>query len=204
MPFLTEEIWHALYDGKPNRKSIALTSYPNFEQQELLPPVTMESAEVSMEHLKLAIISIRSRRKDLGIEDKSLVKVKVASSKSGVLKKNIDILVKLARLEDAEIVLFSDRDPGGKYENLAWQAFGPVDVFVDFEKTIDVAAERERLNKDIAKYEKGLASAERQLGNDGFLAKAPAHIVEGLKKQESETRVLLEKARAALNALPPE
>ena len=68
---------------------------------------------------------------------------------------------------------------------------------VIYEHTIDVPAERERLTKDIAKYEKGLAAAERQLGNEGFLAKAPAQIVEGLKKQEAETRLLLEKAQAA-------
>ncbi len=73
-----------------------------------------------------------------------------------------------------------------------------------YEATIDVDAERERLKKDIAKYEKGVAAAERQLGNEGFLAKAPANVVEGLKKQEAETRMLLEKARAALAALPPE
>jgi valyl-tRNA synthetase len=60
------------------------------------------------------------------------------------------------------------------------------------------------LTKDIAKYEKGLATAERQLGNEAFLGKAPAHVVEGLKKQEAETRLLLEKARAALDLLPPE
>ena len=75
---------------------------------------------------------------------------------------------------------------------------------VIYERTVDVPAERERLTKDIARYEKGLAAAERQLGNEGFLAKAPAHVVEGLKKQEAETRLLLEKARAALGALPKE
>jgi len=46
-----------------------------------------------------------------------------------------------------------------------------------------------------------VAAAERQLGNEAFLAKAPAQVVEGLKKQEAETRQLLEKARIALNAL---
>jgi valyl-tRNA synthetase len=76
------------------------------------------------------------------------------------------------------------------------------DVAVVYEHTLDVAVERERLTRDIAKYEKGLAAAERQLGNDGFLAKAPANVVEGLKKQEAETRLLLEKAQAALQALP--
>jgi valyl-tRNA synthetase len=77
-------------------------------------------------------------------------------------------------------------------------------VAVDYEATIDLPAERARLEKEIAKYEKGLASAERQLGNEAFLKKAPAQVVDGLKKQEAETRLLLEKARAALNALPPE
>ncbi len=57
------------------------------------------------------------------------------------------------------------------------------------------------MTRDIVKYEKGLAAAERQLGNESFLAKAPPQVVEGLKKQESETRLLLEKARAALSAL---
>jgi valyl-tRNA synthetase len=77
-------------------------------------------------------------------------------------------------------------------------------VGFEFEATIDVAAETDRLTKDIARYEKGITAAERQLGNEGFLAKAPAHVVEGLKKQEAETRLLLEKAREALQALPTE
>ena len=76
------------------------------------------------------------------------------------------------------------------------------DLGIMYERTIDVPAERERLTKDIARYEKGLAAAERQLGNQAFLAKAPPQVVEGLKKQEAETRLLLEKARAALAALP--
>ena len=78
------------------------------------------------------------------------------------------------------------------------------EVAVVYERTIDVAAERERLTRDIAKYEKGLAAAERQLGNEAFLKKAPQQVVEGLKKQEAETRTLLEKAQEALNALPPD
>jgi valyl-tRNA synthetase len=78
------------------------------------------------------------------------------------------------------------------------------DIAIDYEAQIDVPAERERLTKDIAKFEKGLTAAERQLGNESFLAKAPAQVVEGLKKQESETRLLLEKAQAALDALPKE
>ena len=77
------------------------------------------------------------------------------------------------------------------------------DVAVLYERQIDVAAERERLTKDLAKFEKGLAAAERQLGNEAFMAKAPAHIVDGLRKQSAETKMLYDKTNAALDALPP-
>jgi valyl-tRNA synthetase len=48
-----------------------------------------------------------------------------------------------------------------------------------------------------------LAAAEKQLGNEAFMAKAPAHIVDGLRKQAAETKMLHEKATAALGSLPP-
>ncbi len=75
------------------------------------------------------------------------------------------------------------------------------DVAVLYERQIDVAAERERLTKDLAKFEKGLAAAEKQLANEAFTAKAPAHIIEGLRKQSAETRILYDKTKAALDAL---
>jgi valyl-tRNA synthetase len=221
MPFLTEEIWHALYDGRPPRKSIALTSYPRYEAHDWFSRLKFDSSEIAMNHLQLAmerlqdaITALRASRKDLGVDEKLFVNAKIASGKSGVLRKNVEILKgldiednpdvirKLAKINDLEIVFFSERD--GKYAHLPWQTFGAVDVYVEFEKQIDIPAERDRLTKDIARYEKGLAAAERQLGNQSFLAKAPPQVVEGLKKQEAETRLLLEKARAALDALPKE
>jgi len=75
------------------------------------------------------------------------------------------------------------------------------DVGVVYERTVDVAAERALKMKEIARLEKVIAPAERQLGNEGFLSQAPAHIVEGLKKQLTENRALLEKARRDLDAL---
>jgi valyl-tRNA synthetase len=81
---------------------------------------------------------------------------------------------------------------------------GKFDVQVIYERVIDVAAECERLTKDLAKYEKGLQAAEKQLGNEAFIARAPAHIVEGLKKQAAETKLLYDKTKAALDGLPKE
>ncbi len=70
-----------------------------------------------------------------------------------------------------------------------------------YKRTVDVAAKREKLTKEIARLEKIIANADRQLNNPGFTAKAPAHIVEGLKKQRDEAQQLLEKLRRDLDGL---
>jgi valyl-tRNA synthetase len=203
MPFLTEEIWHALYDGNPPAKSIALTAYPKADKNSESMLASLSICK-SMQAVQLAIIGIRTRRKEIGAEEKAFLNVKIASTEAypDILRANKQIIKKLARVNELDIVSFTDRNGGGRYEHLAWQAYQYLDVFVEYEKQIDVAAETERLTRDIAKYEKGVAAAARQLTNEAFLAKAPAQVVEGLKKQEAETRLLLDKAQAALAALP--
>jgi valyl-tRNA synthetase len=205
MPFLTEEIWHALYDGNPPAKSIALTSYP----QAVESPDDRRNI-LGMKRLQDFVTGIRARRKDLGVPEKLSTPIfaffdagsamgSVRPEINNVFRENFDIIQRLAFVSEMER---KDYNFHIATPELGWfQAGGPF-IAVIYERTIDVPAERARLTKDIAKYEKGLSSAERQLGNEKFLAKAPAQVVEGLKKQEAETRMLLEKARVALAALP--
>ena len=61
--------------------------------------------------------------------------------------------------------------------------------------------ERERLTKDLVRLEKEQANAERQLGNEAFLGKAPAAVVEGLRKRAAELQQLVPKTRAAIEGL---
>jgi len=64
-----------------------------------------------------------------------------------------------------------------------------------------VAAECERLKKELEKIDKGIANGQRQLGNEQFLAKAPANVVEGLRKQQQELAVLQEKTKSKMQEL---
>ncbi|MGB7547471.1 MAG: valine--tRNA ligase, partial [Terracidiphilus sp.] len=206
MPFLTEEIWHALYDGNPPAKSIALTSYPQSSQS-----LIDRETEVQMRDLMFLITELRAIRKDLSVPERQTIQgyvlgVNMMDARSGIRRSpedivsaHSDILNGLTRV--SPIVEVGAQERYGSLSNLPWRQ-GMFEVAIQYNKQIDVPAERDRLTKDIAKYEKGLAAAERQLGNESFLAKAPAQVVEGLKKQEAETRLLLEKARAALDALP--
>jgi valyl-tRNA synthetase len=205
MPFLTEELWHAIYDGNPPEKSIALARYPQATPSN---PDEVRSALMNlwmMKYLQKVITSIRALRKEVGVPEKQFVRAfiytgipeNVENARfSFATQKHQDILRNLARV--SELV------DSGPLTQRHIRSDSHFDVGFEYVATIDVAAERDRLTKDIAKYEKGIAAAARQLGNEGFLAKAPAQVVEGLKKQEAETRLLLEKARAALNALPPD
>jgi valyl-tRNA synthetase len=153
------------------------------------------------------IVEIRALRKEIGVDEKAVVPIQLRVNPAllvdadagveSIIRKNRAIVERLARVGEIHFVEEIQTE-------LARRSTPNFDVAVVFERTIDLVAERERLTKEIAKYEKGLISAERQLGNEGFLAKAPAKVVEGLKKQEAETRLLLDKARAALDALPKE
>ena len=189
MPFLTEELWHAVYDSNTPAKSIALMTYP--------PVNSIHSrAQTEMELLQSLIVEVRALRKEIGVDERAVtpIELRIAPERVHIVKENSSVVERLARVSEARFV---EQISAG----LSKHSTAAFDVAVVYERTIDVPAERERLTKDIAKYEKGLAAAERQLGNEGFLAKAPAHIVEGLKKQEAETRALVEKARAALDSL---
>jgi valyl-tRNA synthetase len=193
MPFLTEEIWHVIYDDAPPERSIALTAFPTKQDGQEAPQVFAE-----MTLLQSFITEVRALRKEAGVEEKAVVPIelRIGLEKHGLLDRSREVVERLARVSE---VRFVQEISSGH----AKQATPDFDIAVIYERTIDVAAERERLTKEIAKLEKGLGAAERQLGNDAFLAKAPAHIVEGLKKQEAENRQLLIKAKAALDALPP-
>jgi valyl-tRNA synthetase len=191
MPFLTEELWHAVYDGKAPAKSIALSRFP---QADLSHEDT--KIEADMQQLQELIVSIRATRKDLGVEEKATVPVRVRANNGleRVFGDNGVIVQKLARTETMDFV----KSPLEGADVRSTPAF---DVQVIYERKIDVAAERERLAKDLAKFEKELANAERQLGNEAFLGKAPAYVVDGLRKRGAELIVLIEKTRKALDDL---
>ncbi len=70
-----------------------------------------------------------------------------------------------------------------------------------FEKKIDVAAERVRLQKELEQIEKEIANGQRQLSNEQFLAKAPAKVVEGIRKRQDELTILREKVISKLKEL---
>jgi valyl-tRNA synthetase len=191
MPFITEEIWHALYNDAPPAKSIALTRYPQTADFPADPV-----AASAMKTIQDLITTVRALRKELGVPEKESTPILLHTDNRilALADANQDMLSRMARVQSVEFA-------SGPLSGSNARSTADFDVAVTYERQIDIPAERERLTKDLAKYEKGLIAAERQLGNEAFMAKAPAHIVEGLRKQSAETKILYDKTKAALDAL---
>jgi len=192
MPFITEEVWHAIYDGKPPAKSIALVEYPSAH-----PAQRNLEAETEMAILQDLIVNVRNLRAELKVEPRQRVPIQVhaVDGVRQMIEHNRSAVERLATVESVDFVDASLAQAGGARTTSRFE------VRVVFEKKIDVAAERARLQKELEGVEREIEGKRRQLGNDAFLQKAPPHVVEVLRKRLAELEVLREKAGAALHAL---
>jgi valyl-tRNA synthetase len=196
MPFITEEIWHAMYDGKPPLKSIALAAYPAADAKQI-----DLGTETEMAILQDLIVSVRNLRAELKVEPKVKIPIEVFPLQPEIrsmLEKNSGAVL-MDRPANVEKITFVDSSLAKLAGTRSTSRF---DVHAIYEKKIDVAAERERLKKELEKIEKQLAGAQARLGDEQFLRKAPAQVVEGLRKQVEELVILRDKIVAQLNELP--
>jgi valyl-tRNA synthetase len=185
MPFITEEIWQAMWEGKVPAKSIALIAYPQADEKKF-----DLAAETEMAILQDLIVSVRNLRAELKVETKAKVPMEVYAPESAIrmmIEQNRGAVERLANVEKITFVESSLTKLSGTRSTARF------DVHVIYEKKIDVGAECERLKKELERIEKGITNGQRQLGNEGFLAKAPAAIVENLRKQQQELAIVQEK-----------
>jgi valyl-tRNA synthetase len=152
-----------------------------------------------MKTMQDLIVTVRALRKDLGVPEKEAAPILLHADNRilALADANQDMLARMARVQSVEFA-------SGPLSGSNARSTPDFDVAVTYERQIDVEAERERLKKELARLAKILASSEKQLNNEAFMAKAPAHIVEGLRKQYAETKTLYDKIKAALDDLPPE
>ena len=192
MPFITEEIWHAVYDGKTPLKSIALAAYPRCDESQL-----NSDAEREMAILQDLIVSVRNVRAELKVPQKEALPVEVFTNPDvrALIQANA---AALERLGNVSVLTFVDESLAKATNSRATARF---EVRLVYEQKIDVAAETARVTKELEKLEGEYQRNSNQLGNEAFLAKAPAKVVEGLKTRRVELESLIEKSKSRLAEL---
>jgi valyl-tRNA synthetase len=193
MPFITEEIWQAMYEGKPPLKSIALAEYPQADEKQF-----DLAAETEMAILQDLIVSVRNVRAELKVEPKVKVPIEVFAHEPAIRRMIEQNQSAVERLGNVEKISFVE---GSLANRAGARSTARFDVHVIYERKIDVAAECERLKKELEKIERELGNNQKQLGNEQFLAKAPEKVVEGLRRRGQELLVLQEKANSKLKEL---
>jgi valyl-tRNA synthetase len=193
MPFITEEIWQAMFEGAAPFKSIALAAYPQADETQY-----DLAAETEMAILQDLIVSVRNLRAELKVEPKVKVAIEVFAGEPGIRKMIEQNRGAVERLGNVEKIAFVESSLANRAGARGTSRF---DVHVLYERKIDVGAECDRLKKELEKIEKGITTGQRQLGNEQFLAKAPATVVENLRKQQQDLAVMMTKTQSKLREL---
>jgi valyl-tRNA synthetase len=192
MPFLTEELWHALYDDKAPAKSIALFCFPQANAAAIDKVV-----QADMSRLQELIVTVRTERKEIGISDKEEIQIRVRDADfSNLFEQNRLIIRRLARLSFNGYQQVTEFPPNARVRHTP-----TFDVQVLYEKPIDLAVERKRLEKQLELHTREFENAQRQLTNENFLKKAPTHVINGLRKRKDEVFILIQETRNTLDKL---
>lgn len=174
MPFITEEIWqHIPHEGI----SIMVSQWPSNDEKALSQLIN-DGDEAAMTAIMESIKTIRALRLEVNAAPgkKSEVILNFTDeSLRQVFADNEGYLTVLAAAEPVTMLAAGSEKP----ENAMTGVVNGVEIYLPLKGLIDVDKEAARLNKEMATLEKEVSRLEKKLGNQGFLAKAPAEVVAG-------------------------
>jgi len=178
MPFLTEEIWHHL---PGSGRSLLEAEWP------VLPEAWLDwEAEETMSFLQLIISEVRTIRAENRLPVKEKVNLWISGGKKNrSLTEPYEAAVRL--LAGVETINYVEALPTNK--KLLKGMAGTTEIGILVAKAIDLAQEKERLEKELAKNREDINKIEVRLNNPEFLEKAPAAVVEEHQRRLTELRI---------------
>ena len=182
MPYITEEIWQAL----PNREDALIVSkWPEYKEE-----LVFEKEERATEYIENAIREIRNARSEMNIENSkksnTLVYTKDPEVKE-IFEEMKGLLLSLGYSNSVEI---TDDEGRKNSENIAI-VLDRAEIQLPLKELVDFEKELKRLQKDKKDAEAELKRAKGKLSNQGFVAKAPAKLIEEEKEKVTKYEEIL-------------
>ena len=184
MPFVTEVLWQTLTGGE----SVVIADWPSASGEQV-----DRNAHHRIEDTQRLITEIRRFRSDQGLKPSQRVAAELIGLEAADLVAQRDYIDSLARLSTAEPGFAATATIEVRLRATT------VTVQIDTSGTIDVAAEKRRLEKELAAAEKELATTTAKLANEQFMAKAPDHVKAKIqtRAQVAEEEIVRIKAKLA-------
>jgi valyl-tRNA synthetase len=188
MPFITEEIWQLL-DERKSGESISIAEFPKFDEK-----MIDETAEKEIFFVQEVVTAIRNIRGEMNISPAKPINVFLKSSSiTSSQERYIKTLVKIDQLTVDENL--------DKPKACASAVVKGCDIFIPLEGLIDISVERSRIEKEIARLLSSFESVRKKLSNEGFVAKAPAEVIEREKIKLADWEKALVKLQSILEDL---
>ena len=186
MPFITEELWHHIYDRADN-ESIMLTTLkldtPTEEELKLLS---------EMEQMKQVVAGVRNVRNKKNIAKKETLSMEIVGANP---LSSLDCVVKkMANLSEMNVV-------DAKNNSASTFLVGTTEYAVLLGDLIDKDAEIQKIQTEIKHLEGFLAGVEKKLSNEKFIANAPQQVVELERKKQHDATTKIASLKESLEAL---
>lgn len=191
MPYITEEIWqHLPHEGK----SIVIAEWPKAEERFHYPEAVKE-----MNTMMDLIRSIRNIRAEMNVPMSKKIEILIhpdSEATKDALIRNQEYIYRFCNPE--KLIIEMDM---AKPDKAVAAVISGAEVYLPLAGLIDIEQEIERLQKEAEKYQAEVERVQKKLANQGFVAKAPAHVVEEERAKEKDYIEKRDKVLARLKEL---
>ena len=188
MPFITEEIWLSLpHEGE----SIVISDWPKADSA-LDFPAEAEDMEMIMNAVK----AVRNKRAEMNIPPSKKASMVIVTERGDVFEKGSVFFEKLA---SASSVVITD-NASNVDDNSAHVIVDGAQIYMPMGELVDTEKEIARLNEEKKRLLSEIKRVEGKLSNEGFVAKAPAKVVEEEKAKGEKYKQMLQNVEESLKA----
>lgn len=189
MPFVTEEIWQSLELDEGMLISAKWEEYSE--------ALDFGDTEREVEKVMELIRAVRTRRADMNVPPSRKAHLLIVSDNLDTFREMDALTQRLAFATSIEYATAAPSDLSG----MTTAATPSAQVYMPTGDLVDLAKERERLEKELAKARKDLEVIDRKLANESFVSKAPEAVVAGERERAEGIKTLISRLEDSLKAL---
>ncbi|MCL2221400.1 MAG: valine--tRNA ligase [Oscillospiraceae bacterium] len=190
MPFITEEIYGSLPTGE--KTPLMMREYTKYTDK-----LNFKDEEEDFESIVEAIRAVRSRRAEMNVPPSKKSSLTIVTERPEVFKAGCVYIGRLAYASEVVITNAAPSDLSG----LVTVATNEARLYMPLADLVDLAKERERIEREIAKVVSDKARVEQKLSNEKFTSKAPENIINAEKEKLEKLNSLLSNLKESLNAM---